>query len=372
MKDFSYYIPKIKEYLQEFGHIYPYRKQSAYSDLYHWMQQVREGHILLSEKQKEELNSYGFEWDASRAEWMEFFYALSTLKKERGSFYIGKYESPLLPLHNWIRYQQRKYKRGTLPKEYLNLLASIDFTFTPFAKGEYYNLWEKNYKLLKDFYDRHGHLEIPSTKEYQSMIVWVRKQRSKERKPTAHQKQLLTEIGFKWANEVKEQIKDRWQEQFQQVRLFQQKHRRFPLPGKKDQQEYKLYKWLDTQRSRQSKGILTKDRLKKLLSIGVIFRQDNLNRRDQVWEKRYQQLKVFYSKYGHSKVPYSYDKSLFTWASRQAGYIDTLSKEKRAKLLRLRFEFKPSKQRISVSVKNMNENLKDKSLLISPYQVPKL
>jgi hypothetical protein len=372
MKDFSYYIPKIKEYLQEFGHIFPYRKQSAFTDLYHWTQQVREGHILLSEKQIEVLNSFGFEWDASRAEWMEFFYTLTAVKKERGSFYIGKYETPLLPLHKWIRYQQRKFKRGTLPKEYVNLLASIDFTFKPFAKGEYYNLWEKNYKILKDFYDRNGHLEIPSTKEYKSIIVWMRKQRSKERKPTAHQKQLLNEIGFKWSNEVKKQLKDRWLEQFQQLCTFKQKYGQFPSPEKKNQQEYKLYKWLDTQRSRQTKGILAKDRLKKLLSLGVAFRKDNLILRDQIWEKRYQELKVFYSKHGHSKVPRSYDQSLFTWTSRQATYIDTLSKEKKAKLLRLRFEFKPSKQRTSVSVKNMTENLKDKALLISPYQIPKL
>ncbi len=76
--------------------------------------------------------------------------------------------------------------------------------------------------------------------------------------------------------------------------------------------------------------------------------------------------------HGHSKVHVGYNRSLYNWAMRQSTYIDTLSKEKREKLLRLRFEFKPSKQRVSVSVKNMIENLEEKALLISPYAVPKI
>lgn len=372
MNTFSFYTEHLKQYKAEFGHVFPYREQSSFQGLYDWMQQIREKRNSLSKDEETVLSALGFEWDDSRAEWMEFFFALTALKKERGSFYIGKYETPLLPLYKWTIYQRRKYKRGTLPDEYLKLLISLDFPFKPFAKGEYRNLWEKNYKILKDFYDLNGHLNIPSTKEYQSLIRWMQKQRGKERKPTAHQKQLLTEIGFKWSKEVKKQIKDRWNDQFEEVCTFHQKYGRFPSAGEKNQQDYKLYKWLDTQRDREAKGILVKDRLKKLESIGVVFRKDNKLRRDQVWEKHYQNLKVFFTKYGHCEVHYSYDNSLYTWVKRQATYIDTLPKEKRAKLLRLGFKFKPSKQRISVSVKNMTENLKDKSSLISPYQIPKL
>lgn len=79
----------------------------------------------------------------------------------------------------------------------------------------------------------------------------------------------------------------------------------------------KLGRWVDTQRSFRSKGLLSKDRIEKLDKLGFAWKVGV--RHGNQWYEAYNRLARFHQRYGHCRVPRQFpdDPRLGTWVQTQ-------------------------------------------------------
>ena len=249
-------------------------------------------------------------------------------------------------------------------------LVDLGFEFDP-KQAEWMNFYFWAYDLKR----KRGSCDINS---WETALLplreWLGFQKTNYQKDTLTDDRvlLLQKLNLQFYKDRAKLLSDQWEEKFEQLSTFIKEQNAIPASARRSKTEKILYKWVEAQRKKESIGKLSSDKLVKLQSLGILFKKEIEALREQIWLSRYQELKQFYALHGHSKVNAGYNRSLYNWVLRQAESIDKLSKEKRIKLVRLRFEFKISKQRISVSAKNLIENLEEKPLLISPYTVPKI
>jgi Helicase associated domain len=114
----------------------------------------------------------------------------------------------------------------------------------------------------------------------------------------------------------------RWKNRFQDLVKYKLTHGDCIVP--KSYKDKGLHSWVRKQRILKkdfdlgltSDESMTPERVNALNSIGfawVVGHQSN----DQQWEANFQQLVVFKSQYGHTRVPQSYDKNLHKWVLNQ-------------------------------------------------------
>jgi hypothetical protein len=134
-----------------------------------------------------------------------------------------------------------------------------------------------------------------------------------------------------------EALNAHWEEMFSKLVEYKKKHGSCLVPNRYagDRQ---LGSWVSTQRRKYKEKNLPKHREERLCSLG--FAWATQDPRCVPWTTRYQQLREFYARYGHSKVPMNYhDKSLANWVSaqRQDRKNDSLSQERIDLLNRVEF-----------------------------------
>jgi hypothetical protein len=114
----------------------------------------------------------------------------------------------------------------------------------------------------------------------------------------------------------------RWKNRFQDLVKYKLAHGDCIVP--KSYKDKGLHSWVRKQRILKkdfdlgltSDESMTPERVNALNSIGfawVVGHQSN----DQQWEANFQQLVVFKSQYGHTRVPQAYDKNLHKWVLNQ-------------------------------------------------------
>jgi hypothetical protein len=114
----------------------------------------------------------------------------------------------------------------------------------------------------------------------------------------------------------------RWKSRFQDLVKYKLTHGDCIVP--KSYKDKGLHSWVRKQRILKkdfdlglaSEESMTQERVHALQSIGfawVVGHQSN----DGQWEANFQQLVVFKSQYGHTRVPQSYDKTLHKWVLNQ-------------------------------------------------------
>ena len=114
----------------------------------------------------------------------------------------------------------------------------------------------------------------------------------------------------------------RWKARFQDLVKYKLMHGHCIVP--KSFHDKGLHSWVRKQRILKkefdlglaSDESMTQERVHALNSVGfawVVGHQSN----DAQWEANFQQLVVFKSQYGHSRVPQSYDKTLHKWVLNQ-------------------------------------------------------
>ena len=114
----------------------------------------------------------------------------------------------------------------------------------------------------------------------------------------------------------------RWKSRFQDLVKYKLTHGDCIVP--KSYKDKGLHSWVRKQRILKkdfdlglaSDESMTQERVNALNSVGfawVVGHQSN----DVGWESNFQQLVVFKSQYGHTRVPQSYDKTLHKWVLNQ-------------------------------------------------------
>ena len=190
-------------YKEENGHCFPSIKDPVTKSLGLWVRTQRLMESSLSPRRLELLNKIGFDWEQeggrTREQWMRQYQSLKEYKSKHGHFIIPRDNLDLKSLRTWFFIQRSKYKKGILDLSRIKLLDALGVEWRGDSRfGEIQ--WMKNYQLLKEFKDQHGHFKIPKNKEYRSLGDWLFYQRKKFKQGKLNQSlvDLLDQLGSEW------------------------------------------------------------------------------------------------------------------------------------------------------------------------------
>ena len=232
--------------------------------------------------------------------------------------------------------------------------------------------WEEMYEYAKQYYEKHGNLEVPYTfitvngYDYDSkgnikLGMWISGQKYKT-DPISERGKQLSQIGMRF-----ERKKLLWKEMYEYAKTYYEHHgnlnvtRRFKTNNGYDYDEkgqIKLGAWLSGQRTWASPE---SERGQLLLQIGMRFERKKL-----LWEEMYEYAKAYYEHHSNLEVPksfktkngYDYDEKgpigLGMWISNQRRYISPESE--RSQLL--------SQIGMKWNFKNSDSNNKELELMI--------
>lgn len=105
-----------------------------------------------------------------------------------------------------------------------------------------------------------------------------------------------------------------------------------------------LYKRCLSIRKSYANNTLSKEKIDDLNKVG--FKWDINIYNDELWEEMFTRLLEYKDKFNHVNVPISYvDKQLATWVKTQRKFKDTMSENRKQRLLDIGFEFEIGKKR---------------------------
>lgn len=174
-----------------------------------------------------------------------------------------------------------------------------------------FSFWER-VAQLKAFIKMYGHCRVPRDfYDIQGLSNWTRMQRQHYRKMlegkpssmTQERLAALEEVGFVW-----DAHQYAWEENIRELKLFKAQYGHCRVPSTYSNK--KLLTWVRTQRvqinffNQGKPSLMTKDRKRELIELGFLEKSPNTpgGRDYKPWDQRFQDLKDFHKKFGHSNV----------------------------------------------------------------------
>ena len=285
---------ELKRYIEDYGDT---KVPNNFPRLGYWVghQRAYRAKGKLSTYKIQLLDDLGFIWNLLDCEWQEKYELLKKRLLENKQVIIHR-KDPDLGL--WVTTQRVEKRKGAMPKSRVQQLESIGFIWDPIEQQ-----WQKNYNLLRKFYDENGHTNVPSS--HDQLGAWVGTQRKdKERgKISVEHLRLLDSVGFIW-----NKLEQDWNDNFDMLASFVKchGHARVTLSHSS-----KLCNWVKSQRLSKSQGKLSDERFRKLDSIGFLWEVH-----EEKWEEKYALLLNYVEKHGHARVPDDH-KTLGRWVANQ-------------------------------------------------------
>ena len=163
-----------------------------------------------TQRQKEELDSVGFVWDAEEAEWMAKYRLACRFHREHGYLAVTKTHvrenREWAPLTNWLRNQVKLRAAQRLGEDRVALLDRIGMPWVEQPGREH--RWEQRLRQLDTFRRTHGHTHIHAQlsrttdagarEELKKLAAWLNDQLVYARRGTlrADRREKLTAIGM--------------------------------------------------------------------------------------------------------------------------------------------------------------------------------
>lgn len=269
----------------------------------------------LRKDREEKLNSLNFIWSIQSlfdSQWNEYFEELKAFCQKHGHCRVtGKHDK----LAAWVERQRTAKTKNQLPARRVKLLDSINFIwgFDEIKKKE----WEKKYKELYAFQQKHGHGFVPvNYKQDKSLGTWVATQRKLEAtgKLESEKKKKLEELGFVWSRDTQKELEAinsrKWEASFRKLKAYKNEYGTCQVSLKVDSV---LQRWACWQRKAFYEGKLPQDRLDKLNEIGFPW-----SIQEGYWMKMYDALIKFKKEFGHTRVPFQWTRNhkLADWVYR--------------------------------------------------------
>lgn len=236
-----------------------------------------------------------------KEEWLKMYQQLLDYREQFNHINVPRTDKVFSELGKWVARQRSAYKRGALIPEFVEKLNAIGFNwnFTKSTRG--LTTWFKRYGELEDFFFKNGHCEVPRSKNKKSTLGnWVAFQRVYYRKGKLSKEQIekLEELNFKWELPVKggHPKHNQWDDRFLQVKKYKDEHGNINI-SQVDPIYKKLGRWLNDQRVRKKRGKLLPEREARLNELGMIWDLEEAK-----FEIRLNQLKQYFTKYGHYDV----------------------------------------------------------------------
>ncbi len=225
-------------------------------------------------------------------------------------------------LGNWLAHQRGLYRAGTIEPDRAQRLGELGVEWRiPETRVEEHDLYtEQMLKRLAKFRERHGHAGVTPSRDH-ALHTWIARQRLSRRAGTMrkYRRARLDEAGFPW-----ESVDPKWEEKFVRLGKFKARfgHTRVPREWKEDQA---LGRWVEYQRVRRRKGLLTADHRRRLKKLGFAweFAERRVDTHDRYLEQMLARLKAYRKRYGHAGVIASRDRALAVWIGNQRKYLTT-------------------------------------------------
>lgn len=155
----------------------------------------------ISKEQVDKLNEIGMVWNTNENGWeknynsaYKYYYENGHLRVPQTYIYEGE------NLGSWLHYQRQSYKKGTLDKERIKKLNSIEMVWDPINEN-----WENYYSLATKYYKEIGNLNVTDDFEMEGYNIgrWLSVLRQayngrQDVKLTQEQINRLNSIGMIW------------------------------------------------------------------------------------------------------------------------------------------------------------------------------
>ena len=236
------------------------------------------------------------------------------------------------------------------------------FEMLTYVRDKLIMTWEDYYELAKAYYEHKGDLSMPRkfktidgyTEDSNGVNLksWICYQRKKFINLSDEKKQKLYAIGFDLTS-----LDTRWENNYKLAQVYYE-HKGDSIISRdfqttdgytEDPNGVKLGNWIGNQRT--NFNTLSEERKQKLLAIGF-----TPSRRDTMWEENYKLAQAYYEHKGDLSIPqdfkttdgYTEDPNgikLGIWIMTQRTKFNTLSEERKQKLLAIGFDLKPYETR---------------------------
>lgn len=137
-----------------------------------WVVRQRSVKNSLKQSQIELLNEINFDWNPNETEWMKMYNELLVFYKMNKHSNIPVIYSKNPHLGVWCFKQRQNYKSSILKKTKIDLLNNVEFVWFPQDAS-----FEKNIKLLSDYFIAFGDFSGLSRKKYRSLSNWLNAQK---------------------------------------------------------------------------------------------------------------------------------------------------------------------------------------------------
>ena len=336
IRDISWqrYYKLAKEYYQEHGDLNvpsDYKKRDGV-DLAAWIRRIRSYRksgiqkSYLTAERIAELDKMGMIWNILDYLWEENFAAALDFYRHNGHLNIPvDYCAPNgLKIGIWVRRQRDlragKVKKGAPPtEEQISRLNEIGMNW----KNQSERAWDRGCQASLAYYNEHGNLNVPTmyvTSNGYRLGSWLAERRKNgKEKLTQEQQRFLDELGFIWVKP------DSWDVRYALAKKYYDEHGDLNIPTQYKANGIWLSKWVNEQRQiyigNRGKKHLSKEQIKRLEAIGMIWENRNHLTWSEAWYKQFNSAQVFYEKFGHLNIASDYDKGngkrLSNWIVRQ-------------------------------------------------------
>jgi superfamily II DNA or RNA helicase len=325
---------EIKDYIEKNGNSTISKKNTDYSELYHWVGNLRKSYYegKLESSKIKRLNEIGFDWKGeNRREitdldeiWKESYRKLEKYFEENNNSDVPARYALDKSLGTWCVSQRVKYDEEKLSDWQIELLEKLNFKWDP------KNVFDKRYNELIEYKKKFGNVKVPTqgSKEYKDLGRWVNRLRVIYKSGgldeqgnvrssgfghiKAHQLKLLNDIGFLW-----NAVKGDWYDRFAELKEYFDKNGHSNV---KQAEDFSLYQWCYKQK--KNKESLTSDKIEKLNSIEFNYEFQTQTGSDAglvVWSDRLSELSDYYDSFEDYNIPRNDPeyKSLLIWLRHQ-------------------------------------------------------
>ncbi len=255
----------------------------------------------LSYEKVELLGKIGMVWEPVELQWYKCYELAEKYYNENGDLLIPRDYATAdgCKLGNWISVQRKKNKDRSLEQEKTRLLNKIGMVWNTCELR-----WQECYNLLVDFYNTNGNVLVPLryvSKNDIKLGHWLSRQRTnyKEKKLSQERIELLEKVGMVW-----DPAEATWDMTYQIAKQYYVENKNLSITGTCIYRGVNLGSWLVTQRKNYLEGRLSDRQIDLLDKIGMEWVYSN--NPDYVWEKNYNTVLDFYTKYKHLYIPISY------------------------------------------------------------------
>lgn len=257
--------------------------------------------IRVTPERRDKLSSLGMVW-ISEDQWDKRIRLCQDYYKANGNLNISqKYVADGVWLGKWVYLQRKIYCRElpgeTLTPEQVKQLENVGIDWlTP---GEH--AWENNYSAAQIYFSEHQNLDVP--KNYRGcngllLAVWLLRQRKafEEGKLTETQIKKLNNLGYRLNPD------DTWECNYRTLLKYVAEHGNAEIPAAYVTDDgVRLGKWLAYQinqyNGKNQYGSLSREQIKKLESIGVIWSKEDL------WQQALTRAQSYYLEHGNLDIP---------------------------------------------------------------------